>query len=96
MKHIASLAAIAALLAPFGAAAMSIHDADMLTGKSITDRLISGELKPRVIELFTNLQTGVRHPAWELSVKAGLIRHCGYDLSSRKVSSSGCDIIKGW
>ena len=95
MKHLASIAAAAALLAPLGAAAMNIQDFDALT--DTTNRLISGSLKDRVIELYTVRGTGQRLPAWVKVISQGLNKHCVKTLEARGVGDkAACDVIFGW
>lgn len=95
MKRIASLATIVATLLPVGASAMNIVDFDALT--DTTNRLISGQLKDRVIELYTVKGTGQRLPAWVKVVSQGLNKHCVKTLEARGVGDkAACDVIFGW
>ena len=95
MKKLIALAATVATLLPMGASAMNIVDVDGWT--NTTNRIISGDLKDRVVELYTVKGTGERQPAWVISISQGLHKHCVTTLDARRVkNNTACNIIFGW
>ena len=95
MRKLFASAAIAASLLPMGAYAMNIQDVDAWT--DTTNRIISGQLKDRVIELYTVKGTGLRQPSWVKVISQGLNKHCVKTLEARGVGDkAACDVIFGW
>lgn len=76
MKNI--LAAATVTLGLFG-----ILRADMLTGQSVTDRYIAGELDARLEELGTDKITEEKKPEWKLIQEGGVKIHCARTLVAR-------------
>ena len=74
---------------------MNILDVDAWT--DTTNRITSGSLKDRVIELYTVKGTGLRQPSWVKVISAGLANHCKKTLEARGVKdNSACNVIYGW
>ena len=69
---------------------MGIAQADMLTGRSITDAYVSGQLDKRIEELGTNLQTQEKMPLWKSRQNKGLFRHCTFKKVTDKQTNEGC------
>lgn len=67
---------------------MGIAQADVLTGRSITDAYVSGQLEDRLQELGTNKQTGVFEPIWRKRQEDGVKRHCRFTLLYRGVTDA--------
>ena len=94
-KLFASAALAASFFSPVMASAMSVLDADVLPGVSVTDRLIDGRLKGRVIELYTNGQTKEVNKTWRKTHAQALARHCMFTKDARGESDTAhmCDVI---
>lgn len=67
---------------------MGIAQADVLTGRSITDAYVSGQLEDRLQELGTNKQTGVFEPLWRKRQEDGVRLHCTRTLLARGAKSA--------
>ncbi len=67
-----------------------VEQADMLTGVSVTDRYVSGQLEPRLDEIGTNKQTGAKMPQWRLTVENGVKRLCRNVNVVRGTSTAKC------
>lgn len=84
MKHlIASILITGSMLGVIG-----IIEADVLTGKSVTDAYLSGQLEDRLQELGTNKQTGVFEPLWRKRQEDGVRLHCTRTLLARGAKSA--------
>lgn len=67
---------------------IGILQADVLSGQSVTDRYLSGQLDTRLTELGTNLQTGDFFPTWKKTQETGVRLHCVRTLIARGVKNT--------
>lgn len=70
---------------------VGIMQADVLTGRSITDAYISGALDSRIEELGMNAQTKEKMPLWKKRQNQGILRHCTFKKLTEKQSTKECE-----
>lgn len=68
---------------------LGIAQADMLTGRSIADAYVSGQLEDRLQELGTNKQTKEFTPLWRATQEDGIRLHCNRVFAARGDKDAG-------